>query len=196
MKTVQVLVVGLVLAGLSMLVMAGGGTKHHGKGHHPKQKHVQMLLLLNGIKNTYACSVPITDLGSVEATCHDHDIIDLRSNKIIGTATDATTDMAQVDGAFVATGTTFFRLPYGELVVRGRGTIQPVAVEGPIMNGSPVTHIAGIFPQAGASNVLYGTGIYANASGTFALLGALDLSNAGQGQMAFNCVFFIDLELQ
>ena len=161
-------------------------------------KHTQrleMLLLLNGIKNTYECDIPTTDRGTVLATCHDHDVIDLKTNKIIGTAVDATADVDAVDSGFVATGTTFFHLKNGSFVVRGRGSIQPILEGAPVLAGSPVTHIAGIFPEVGDNHVLSGTGVYQNATGTFSLLGALDLTNSANGQSAFNCVYTINLTL-
>ena len=158
-------------------------------------ERVEMLLLLNGIKNTYECSIPATDRGTVLATCHDHDVIDLRTNKIIGTAVDATADVDAVDSGFVATGTTSFYLKNGSFVIRARGSIQPILEGAPVLDGSPVTHIAGIFPQAGDNHVLSGTGVYRHASGTFNLLGALDLTNSSVGQSAFHCIYTINLDL-
>ncbi len=103
----------------------------------------------------------------------------------------------QVGEGLIATGTTFFELPHGDLVVRGTGTIQPTipAAGSPVLNGVPVTHIAGIYPQENENNVLSGSGLYENASGTFALFGALDLSTVNEGYNVFNCVFFINLQL-
>ena len=158
--------------------------------------NVQFLWLLDGIRNTYECGVPETDEGTTVATCHDHEIIDLRTNRIIGTATDATADVSAVDGGLVATGTTFFRLPQGNLTIRGRGTIQPMLEGNPMLDNSPVTHIAGIFPEPGANDVLGGTGAFEGAKGTFGLLGALDLTNAAQGQSKFHCVYLFNLQLK
>ena len=159
-------------------------------------EYVQYLWLLDGLKNTYECDVPETEIGSTIANCHDHKVIDLKTNKIIGIATDATTDVETVGDGLVATGTTFFHLPEGNLVIRGRGTIQPMLEGEPKLNGAPVTHIAGIFPEDGENNVIDGTGVFRNATGTFGLLGALDLTNAAEGQAQFNCVYFLNLRLE
>lgn len=157
---------------------------------------LNLLWLLDGIKNTYECEIPATDQGTTKATCHDHDIINLKTGRIIGTATDATADVVQVDTGLVGTGTTFFYLPQGTLVIRGRGTIQPVLYGTPTLDNHPVTHIAGIFPnERGANNVLNGMGVFKKAEGSFSLLGALDLTNSASGQSAFHCVFFMDIKV-
>ena len=157
---------------------------------------VQYLWLLDGLKDTYECEIPETDQGSTIANCHDHKIIDLNKNKIIGVATDATADVEVVGDGLVATGTTFFNLPEGNLVIRGRGTIQPMLDGEPVLNRAPVTHIAGIFPDEGENMVIDGTGIFRNATGTFGLLGALDLTDSANGQAQFNCVYFLNLLLE
>ena len=192
LKTILIIVMAILVA---QPVMAN---KKHANDTYKVDRHterLQMLLLLNGIKNTYECSIPATDRGTVIATCHDHDVIDLRTNRIIGTAVDATADVDAVDSGFVATGTTFFYLKNGSFVIRARGSIQPVLEGAPVLDGSPVTHIAGIFPQSGENHVLSGTGVFRRATGTFNLLGALDLTNSSKGQSAFNCIYTINLHL-
>lgn len=170
-------------------------TKH--KPAPPKKlERENMLLLLTGIRRSYECEVPVTDRGSTTASCHDHEVIDLKTNKIIGYATDATIDVDQVGDGLVGTGTTFFYLNEGTFVVRGRGSIQPVLYGDPIHNGSPATHIAGIFPDNGDDNILTseGSGKFEGATGTFSLLGALDLTDAASGISAYYCVYIIDME--
>ena len=160
--------------------------------------NVRYLWLLNGIRNTYECEIPPTDQGTTVANCHDHEIIDLKSGEILGMATDATADATMEGTAIVATGTTTFRLPQGTLIIRNRGVIQPMTPGGgtPTYERSPVTHIAGIFPDdPDENNVIGGTGIFRNATGNFALLGALDLTNSASGQAKFHCVYFMDLKL-
>lgn len=157
---------------------------------------VQLLWLIEGAKDLYECEVPETDQGSTLATCHDHEIIDLHTNRVIGTATDATTDVTEDGEGLIATGTTFFHLRQGDLVIRGRGTIQPMLEGEPILNNAHVTHIAGIFPEPDANNVIDGTGLFKDAEGTFSLLGALDLTNMAEGQSQFHCVYLINLRLK
>ncbi|MDQ2696816.1 MAG: hypothetical protein M3Z21_15850 [Pseudomonadota bacterium] len=160
-----------------------------------KREFVEMLLLLKGLKNTYPCQIPATDQGTTSATCVDFDVIDLKTNRIVGTATDTTADVAPEGTGLVATGTTFFRFPQGTLVVRGRGSIQPTLVGPAILNRAQITHIAGIFPpSADANAVLSGTGRYRNATGSLVLLGALNLDNAPV-QEQFFCLFLLRLNL-
>lgn len=167
-------------------------------GHrYPYVEHENMLLLLNGTRISYECEIPATNRGTVDAMCHDHEVIDMRTNKIIGKATDATADVDDHNGGLVGTGTTFFYLKNGSFVVRGRGTIQPLIYgSAPVNAGNPVTHIAGIFPEQGETNILagLGTGRYKNATGTFTLLGALDLSRSDEGIATYHCVYAIDLD--
>ena len=162
--------------------------------------HKQYLWLIEGNRVFFECDIPETEQGSTKATCHDHEIIDLHNNRVIGRATDATADInADFEGdGMVATGTTFFKLRQGNFTVRGRGTIQPILEGNPTLNDAPVTNIAGIFPEPGENQVIEGTGIFEGAEGTFTLLGALDTTNfAGDvpGSQFF-CVFVIDLQLQ
>lgn len=193
MKKILVMASAVLIAGSAFA--SGGGYKNADKVGKNTER-LQLLWLINGTKNTYDCVIPATDRGTVDATCHNHDLIDLKTNKIIGTAVDATADVDAVENGFVGTGTTFFYLKNGSLVVRGRGSIQPVLVDGsPMIEDRPVTHIAGIFAEPGANNVLSGTGVFKNATGTFTLLGALDLANSANGQQSFHCLYEIELEL-
>lgn len=178
----------LVTAVIAACVVTGEASAHH------KQQQ-NLLLLLDGRKNVYECEIPATDRGTTIASCHDHDVINLKTGKVIGTATDSTADVEEIGDGLVATGTTFFRLKHGALTLRGRGTIQPSLVGQPVLDNAPVTHIAGVFPNPGDNQVLEGTGRYAHATGTFALLGALDLSQAAQGIEKFHCVYTIALDL-
>ncbi len=165
---------------------------------HPYVEREQMLLLLNGTRTSFECDIPATDRGTVVAMCHNHEVIDLKTNKIIGTATDATADVDEVNGGLVGTGTTFFHLKNGSFVVRGRGTIQPLLVgNAPVIAGNPVTHIAGIFPEQGETNILteLGSGKYKDATGTYILLGGIDLSKSDEGISTYHCIYEIDLDL-
>lgn len=183
-----------ILTGI--LLSAAGTAQVQAQSDPERTFRSTMMFLVNGIRDSYPCDIPMTDEGTTTATCHDHEVIDLKTNRIIGTATDATADVVEVDGGLVGTGTTTFRLDSGTFVVRGRGSIQPVLHGSPTQSGWPVTNIAGIFPENGENNVLseHGTGRYRDAEGTFTLLGALDMTNSASGQGAYHCVYFIYLE--
>jgi hypothetical protein len=174
------------------LTIVGCSLAGQASAHHKKE---DLLLLLDGRKNTYDCEIPATDRGTTTASCADHDVIDLRTRKVIGVAVNTAADVDQVGDGFVATGTTFFRLKNGTFTLRGRGTIQPV-LEGKVFNNAPVTHFAEIFPDLDEPQVLGGTGKYKDASGTFALLGALDLSKLQQREEQFHLVYFIKFNLR
>lgn len=161
------------------------------RAENSSQAHFRFFWLLNGTQEIYECEIPPTDLGTTTASCHDHDIINLRNDRRVGVATDASADVEVSGDGLVATGTTFFSLPQGDLTLRGTGTIQSVLTGAPIIDGHPVTHIAGIFPNAGDNMVLEGSGVFEGATGTFTLLGALDLSRPGLN--SFHCVFEIKL---
>lgn len=178
----------VLTAVIAACVVTGEASADHGQQQ-------DLLLLIDGRKNVYECEIPATDLGTTIASCHDHDVIDLKTGKVIGTATDATADVEAIGDGLVATGTTFFHLKHGAFTLRGRGTIQPTLVGQPVLANATVTHIAGIFPNEGDNQVLEGTGKYAHATGTFSLLGALDLSQATEGILTFHCVFSIALDL-
>lgn len=158
-------------------------------------------VVLDGVGKAYKMDVPETTLdgGPVKATCFDVDMFDLATGHQIGTATDCLVDIVGIvdsagepTGGMSLTGTTFFHLPGGTLVSRGRTTVQP------ILDGSvDFTHITGAIPYDGENSILEGTGRFAGASGAVRLSGAVNLSDLGSeldGEVVFNCIFVIDLD--
>ena len=167
------------------------------------------LFLLTGRQDVFQCDVPPTDLGTTTADCHHHDIVDLRTGKVIGSAIDSSTDAELVGEEIVVTGTTFFSIEKGpfkgaKLTLRGRGAIAPhpvpnvefafAGIDLPVEK-APITHFAAITPIAGVdNNVLEASGRLQGARGTFALWGQLDLSQLPDNA-AFNCIYNIRLNL-
>jgi hypothetical protein len=88
-------------------------------------------------------------------------------------------------------GTTTFHLPGGTLTSRGSTTVQPILTD-PIE--TPITHVTGAVPDAGANSIIGGTGRFANATGSVRLSGAVNLSNLDNGEITFDCVFAINLD--
>jgi hypothetical protein len=140
-----------------------------------------------------------TDVGYVEemkygepgddatALCFDLDIIDLKTGKKIGTATDCLSNITPVGDGLALVGRTFFHFPGGTVVTRGLTTVQPIT------HGSPdFTHITGAIPAAGENSVLAGDGKFKNVAGTARLSGAVNM--LGGDEIAFNCVFVLDFE--
>ena len=140
--------------------------------------------------------------GLLDANCFEAEIFDLQSGALLGTAEDCLSEIAAgadtVSGSGVqVVGTTVFNMKDGRLVVQGMTSVQPV--NWPTENSEVVfTHITGANSPNDA--VLRGdgefasTGVYANASATVRLSGQVDLSQASNGQITFDCIFVVDVD--
>lgn len=136
-------------------------------------------------------TVPIVDgTGTDTGLCFDLDMEDVKTGKIIGTATDCLSDITPVGDGLALVGTTTFNFNDGnQLTARGLTTVQPTT------HGSPdVTHITGAIPTADENSILSGTGKFLDATGQVRLSGAVNLSNVGNDEITFDCMFVIDLE--
>lgn len=178
-------------------------------GQKRRTRKQTFLFVLTGRQDIFQCDVPPTDLGTTTADCHHHDIVDLRTGKVIGSAIDSSTDAELVGNQIVVTGTTFFSIEKGpfkgaKLTLRGRGAIAPhpipnvelafAGIDLPV-DKVPITHFAAITPIKGVdNNVLEASGKLRGAQGTFALWGQLDLSQLPNNG-AFNCIYNIQLDL-
>lgn len=169
-------------------------------------RKISFFWLLTGRQENFACDVPVTASGSTTADCHYHDVIDLRSGDVVGTAIDSSTDPQVVGDRTHLIGTTFFTINAGPvrgtLVMRALGVIAPLGIDNTSfafqgvnvdLLPAPVSHFAAIPAQAGANNVLNATGDFAGAAGRVALFGQLGLTQPGIG--AYNCLFHLQLEL-
>ena len=123
------------------------------------------------------------------------DVVNVNTGEVIGKGDDCLSQVADgSNGGVILTGTTFFNLPEGQLVSRGRTTVQP---SNEIAAGSPYTHITGAIPAPGTNQVVSGTGDFSGSSGTVSLSGTVDLSNfaANPGDpVGFDCLFAINLK--
>lgn len=124
------------------------------------------------------------------AMCFDLDLVDLKSGRTIGSATDCLSNITPVGDGLALVGTTYFHFPEGVLVTRGLTSVQPTTI------GSPdFTHITGGIPVHDENSVLMGTGRFHKASGAARLSGAVNLSALdSDGLITFDCIFIIDLE--
>ena len=121
-------------------------------------------------------------------------MVDVSTGKVIGTAEGCLSEVGDGDnGGLLLTGTTFFNFPGGQVVTRGRTTVQPLNEMAP---GSSITHITGAIPAPGTNQVLAGTRRFRDASGTARLSGAVDLSSfTGVGTpIGFDCIFELNLK--
>lgn len=130
-------------------------------------------------------------LDPVDALCFDVDLIDAKTGKVIGKASDCLSDInsSTTDNGLMLTGTTFFFLEGGTLISQGLTTVQP------ILHGSAdFTHITGAVPSPTDNGVIYGDGKFKNANGPVRLSGAVNLSALNSdGLITFDCVFIIDI---
>jgi hypothetical protein len=126
-----------------------------------------------------------------EGNCFDVDLVDVVTDRSIGTATRCFTDVNTVNGGMVLTDTTFFRLREGTIVTRSRTTVQPA------LDGSPdVTHIATAIPAPSATTILpdAGSGVFKGVPGTTRLAGAMDMRQFRErNEIGFNDLYLVRL---
>lgn len=160
--------------------------------HFGIKQSYQLILKLAGVGSMYRSAVPGFD---EEAMCFDVELIDMKTNKIVGSAKDCLSDVQPKGDGVGLTGTTFIYLPQGSLTVRGRVSVQPVLEETTLESGQRITHITG--SSNTENGVIEGTGIYENRTGNVRLSGMVDMSNfeANEGDLiAFDCLFVIHLD--
>jgi hypothetical protein len=126
-----------------------------------------------------------------EGNCFDVDLLDIMTDKSIGTATRCFTDVNTVNGGMVLTDTTFCRLQEGTIVARSRTAVQPA------LDGLPdVTHIATAIPAPLATTILpdAGSGVFKGVPGTTRLAGAMDMRQFRErNEIGFNDLYLIKL---
>jgi len=127
-----------------------------------------------------------------QALCFDINLEDIKTGKIIGTATDCLSNVVEVGDGLSLVGTTTFDFNDGnQLVSRGITTVQPVTA-----GSQSVTHITGSISDVNENNILSGTGKYNDVSGQVRLSGAVNMEPQDDGtlQIAFDCLFVISLD--
>ncbi len=133
------------------------------------------------------------DIEGVEMDCFDADMVNPRTGRSVGTASDCL-DLASIaaigdDGGFAINNTTFFNFVDGTVVSLSRTTIQPVedAADGP-------THVTG--EVSSEDNILahLGTGAFTGRTGRTRLSGMVDMSDFGGNTITFDCIFVIDVD--
>ena len=184
-KIITTITAVIIFLGLSFNVLAkdNGGGKHY-------------VLNLVGTGVAYERTVPDIDGNGEDdpAICFDVNLINARNQQYVGTATDCLSDINEIGTGLALTGTTYFRMPQGTLVVRGNTTVQPVTqIPTTTPAGQDITHITG---AAGTGNaVIHGTGLFAGATGTARLSGMVNLADLeSMGAISFDCLFVVDLD--
>lgn len=143
--------------------------------------------------------------GLLDANCFTTDVYDLATGDRLGTAADCLSEIAMggdtASGSGVQViGTTIFELDgRGRMVIQGLTSVQPV--NWATTNGDErFTHITGANSPDDAT--VNGTGLFAN-TGDFAgtearvrLSGQVDLSQAGEGRITFDCIFVVSVRAE
>ena len=170
-------------------------TAHAGNQNDNSGKH--LVLNLTGSGDMYESTVPDIDGDGVDdhAMCFDVQVVDAENNQILGKGTDCLS-MATPTGTGVAlVGTSYFHLPGGSLITRGKTSVQPVLHPTVTPRGLTVTHITGA--ASDKNSVIGGTGRFANTSGKVRLSGMVSMAdfagNVGD-PIVFDCLFVVDLD--
>jgi len=184
-KSIVMTCITTLLLGSSVSSYASGG----GAGNN-------FVLNLIGTGPMYEDYVPDIDGDGADdpAMCFDVDLVDMQKGQTVGTATDCLSNVTPTGTGVALVGTTYFNFPQGELVVRGKTTVQPVLHPTVSASGQEMTHITGAASPDNA--VISGTRRFAGAEGTVRLSGMVDMTEFGGGvddPISFDCLFFVDL---
>lgn len=142
--------------------------------------------------------------------CFELPVLDLETGREVGVGVDCLNvfdDTGDLSGdGLQIEAKTFFFLPQGTIVNHGCTSVRPFF--GGVGNVG-VTHMTGsIGPNevggtpdanmpdqcAGAGGIVHTSGGFQNRSGEVRLSGAVDLTNAGAGEITFSCLFVIDFD--
>ena len=183
-------IVIMVVMSICMVVPFSISAKAQGAGNH-------FVLNLIGSGNMYEGTVPDIDGDFIDdpAICFDTDLVNMRTQQIIGAATDCLSNITSIGTGLALIGTSFFHTPEGTLITRGKTTVQPVLQQTVTPKGQPITHITGA--SSAGNSIIGGTGRFANKSGTVRLSGMVDMTNfAGNvgDPIVFDCLFIVDLD--
>lgn len=182
-KSVSMACITTLLLGGTMNAFASGAGNNY-------------VLNLIGNGPMYEDYVPDIDGDGVDdpAICFDTDLVDMQKGQTVGTATDCLSDVTPTGTGVALVGTTYFNFPQGELLVRGKTSVQPVLQPTESVSGQVMTHITG---AASPDNALIaGARQFAGAEGTVRLSGMVDMSafegNVGD-PISFDYIFYVDL---
>jgi len=129
------------------------------------------------------------------ALCFDLDLIDLKRDRIVGTATDCLAKIKSKKHGVKLLGTTIFKIKYGwrrgKIISRG---VTSVSIK---TGGSPtISHVTGSIPKDdGVNSIIKATGFFRGLKGPVRLSGAVDMSNMtpDHPEIDFDCIFVLKL---
>lgn len=129
-----------------------------------------------------------------KALCFDVELIDLRLNKKVGTATDCLAKIKMKEHGVKLLGTTIFKVSQGwlkgKIISRG---VTSVSIK---TGGSPgTTHVTGSIPKKNKNSILKATGWFTGLKGPVRLSGAVDMSEMTPENpvIDFDCIFILKL---
>lgn len=163
--------------------------------HSDAGKHLALNFIGSG--SMYESTVPDIDGDGIDdaAMCFDVQVVNIVDNQIVGRGTDCLSKVTPTGTGVALVGTTYFHLPSGTLITRGKTSVQPVFHPTTTPKGQPITHITGA--ASDKNSVIGGTGRFANATGKVRLSGMVDMTNfAGNvgNPIVFDCLFIVDLD--
>lgn len=150
-----------------------------------------LVLNLKGTATGYDGTVPNTETGGViPGNCFEAELIYVPTGRVIGTGTDCLSNVREVDGGLALLGTAVFDFgPFGTLTTQGLTSVQPKT------HGSEnISHITGSIPMPGTNSIVSGTGLFAGATGSSRLSGAVNMWNIQNNEITFDCLFVIDFD--
>ncbi len=191
----------LIFSFLFIIIFPGVSVAGDDGNHHEHTEH--LVLKLHGTGFMYSMEVPGMEEGDdpMEAMCFELDVIDMKSNEIIGSGTDCMSNVEmKEDGNVALVGTTYFYLPEGQLIARGAITVQPVPEDFNLVsaNGHPYSHITGSASTSDQNSIIGGTGKFENSSGRVRLSGMVDMTEFTMNEddpITFSCLFLVDVNL-
>ena len=125
----------------------------------------------------------------------DVDLVNMKNQKVVGTATDCLSDITPTGTGLALVGTTYFNFRQGTLITRGNTTVQPVNHSTVTPYGQTITHVTGA--SVVGNSVIGGTGRFKNRTGTVRLSGMVDMTHFGGNvgePISFDCLFIVDLD--
>lgn len=193
----------LIFLFTSIVIFLGVSVAEANEDHHDHTEHTEHLVLkLHGTGFMYSMEVPGMEEGDgpMDAMCFELDVVDLKSNEIIGSGTDCMSNVEmKEDGNVALVGTTFFYLPEGKLITRGDITVQPVPEDFSLVSadGHPYSHITGSANTSDHNSIIGGSGKFENSSGRVRLSGMVDMTQFTMTEddpITFSCLFVVDLD--
>lgn len=156
-----------------------------------------LVLNLVGTGSMYENMVPDIDGDGQDdlAMCFDVQVFDAHTNRALGKGTDCLAMVTPTATGVALVGTSYFHLPGGTLITRGKTSVQPVFHPTITPRGQVITHITGASNDENA--IVGGTGRFAHAKGTARLSGMVSMANFSGNvgdPISFDCLFVIALD--